>query len=353
MYESQDSEWVSSYKLRDYSNSGFTLSPDILKNGLQDSSHINESFVELQRMHVSGVNLFGSEPPASTQDKKAVVEPKVQKEDHLHNEVRHENLRTHIVWELVVFEIFIIVSTVALLDKMTEDQVWFAILAFFPSVLNAIGLIYSYKRNNLKFVPWMLQLIMLRKELVLMQLTNEASRFNGALEVGMVSIMVFLQAAISTFTSLPYWFRRLSPILHFFVIEFTVIFKFSNYENFSTGTIVKLVVFLVLFPLYLNSVFTALFTVVDQSIAKELNTHRSILMMFNSLQEGIVILQKSKGKDEEEAQQKKVIFANEIAKLIFGKVLKRTHFHKRSQDLVTEKIFFTYKRSEVFQNDEG
>ena len=65
VYESQDSEWISSYRQRSDSNSAFHLSPSpagLQKNGLQES-YMHESFVELQKMHVSGVSIFGYESP--------------------------------------------------------------------------------------------------------------------------------------------------------------------------------------------------------------------------------------------------------------------------------------------------
>ena len=74
---------------------------------------------------------------------------------------------------------------------------------------------------------------------------------------------------------------------------------------------------------YLHFVVKALLKVVEQSIAKELNTHRRIQTIFHSLQEGILIVQRS-------SEESKVIFANEIAKIIFANLLDVSDFEQKS-----------------------
>lgn len=61
-------------------------------------------------------------------------------------------------------------------------------------------------------------------------------------------------------------------------------------EDISEVDIVFCVMLYCLFTWYIHSLFGTLHKVVEQSIGEEMNNHKRILAMFNSLQEGIVIV---------------------------------------------------------------
>ena len=53
--------------------------------------------------------------------------------------------------------------------------------------------------------------------------------------------------------------------------------------------------------------------------------------------------------DQDCGSGEKVIFANEIANLLFCEVLKQKNYKKMQESLLTEKVFFRYQRSQVFE----
>ena len=163
-----------------------------------------------------------------------------------------------------------------------------------PVILNVICLAESYWNKNLKLVPLMLQFIMIRKELQLLFPEEGSDNFimvRNVLKTLGITILVFIQIVLGTFTSLPYWFRRINPFIHILILYFCMIYGLTDFESLPKSMIGMFVILFSLINLYLNSAFKALLKVVEQSIAKELNSHRRISTMFNSLQEGIVIVQ--------------------------------------------------------------
>lgn len=78
-------------------------------------------------------------------------------------------------------------------------------------------------------------------------------------------------------------------------IHTTLILSFSFYSDVHWQTLKAQDAFSVVFNtvlilIYIHFMFKTLFKVLDQSIKKELNTHRQVSTIFNSLQEGIVIV---------------------------------------------------------------
>lgn len=181
--------------------------------------------------------------------------------------------------------------------EMTSVEVSLRIASFLPTLLNLCLLVESYCHRNLRYVPLMLQLIMIRKELQLLfpqEGSSESIMLRTILKTVGITLLVFLQVVIGTFTSQPYWFRRINPFIHFAFIYFFTVFGHGNVGDLERSTIFTALVLYLIMNLYINSAFKTLLKVVEQSIAKELNSHRQIQVMFNSLQEGIVIAQKDR-----------------------------------------------------------
>lgn len=151
---------------------------------------------------------------------------------------------------------------------------------------------------------------------------------------------------LGTFTSVPYWFRRLNPFIHILIIYAFTILGQTDFKVLPKSMIGMFVILFTLINLYLNSAFKALLKVVEQSIAKELNSHRRISTMFNSLQEGIVIVQRDHALKEDNMN---IIFANEISRIIFSNVLRADTFSNIKETLLQEKMIQRYKRSDMFQ----
>ena len=89
------------------------------------------------------------------------------------------------------------------LYKLETHVLLLRLLCTLPGLINIVCLAESYIRKNFKIIPWMLQMIMLRKELQLLFDIDhgENSAMAKTMLISSVSIMVTAQVILGTFTS--------------------------------------------------------------------------------------------------------------------------------------------------------
>lgn len=211
--------------------------------------------------------------------------------------------------ELILTEIIIAGVLFPVISEKSNAHIIFQAITFLPTALNLVILAESYLHNNLKLIPLMLQLIMLRKELQLLFPIEDTTniQMRRAIKLTCIGILVMLQVVIGTFTNQPDWAKRVNPFVHFLIIFSFSIIGNADFEAFNFEDFMYCLMCFSMVISYIRSAFATFLKVVEQSIAKELNSHRRITAMFNSLQEGIVIVQQD---SQPELKPPKIIFAN-------------------------------------------
>lgn len=254
--------------------------------------------------------------------------------------------------ELAITETLLAASSFGKADR-TQTELLLRTATYVPVLLNVCCLVESYWHNNLKLVPLMLQFIMIRKELSLLFPIEdgENSQMRNMLKTLGIIILVFMQVVTGTFTSQPYWFRRINPFIHFTIIYTMCILANADFDGLTKFHFIFGAVLYIIVCIYLNSAFKTFLKVVEQSIKQELNSHRKISAIFNSLQEGIVILQQEAQTAATKAPE--IIYANEIARIIFSNLGGVENFEKASKTLVEDKLFHRYQRSAVFHQNQS
>ena len=95
--------------------------------------------------------------------------------------------------------------------------------------------------------------------------------------------MVLCQVVIGTFTNQPLWFSRINPFIHVTILYSFLFYAESNLELIQAQQIFSAAFTYILLLVYVHYAFKTMLKVVDQSIEKELNSHRQISAIFNSL----------------------------------------------------------------------
>ena len=167
--------------------------------------------------------------------------------------------------ELIVTETILAATSFSRLEDKSTAFLLLRMAATIPGLVNIALLVESYYNKNLKYVPLMLQFIMMRKELSLLFPIEDGanSEMRNMLKTMGIIILVFMQVVTSTFTSQPYWFRRINPFIHFtilysFILVTNADFKSMHKFHYIFGGVLYLIV-----NIYLNSAFKTFLKVVE------------------------------------------------------------------------------------------
>lgn len=179
-----------------------------------------------------------------------------------------------------------------------------SILILIMQVAIVLGLIYSFAAKSIKPIPYLIQIILVRKIINLHNFKkSEAQTLNyEALNQAKnmtASILIVMQTLFMCFiikSKVLRWVNVLFYLNFFFVSMILSYGKLDEMTNNDLGYLIPAQVMLNFFVIVTFGVFTEIMDVLKSETEKnqEYSTYKT---MFNSLQEGIAIL---KEKDEDE-----------------------------------------------------
>lgn len=111
-----------------------------------------------------------------------------------HNFERLKAIRQQILIEMVITEVLLLIIYKDRLFSLSLREQVIMFSSYCLTFANSLLLVHSYCRNDLSMVPWMLQLVMIRKESQLLLPYSQGQTTNyqlkNAFKVAFISLMV-------------------------------------------------------------------------------------------------------------------------------------------------------------------
>lgn len=270
-------------------------------------------------------------------------------------EERLVTIRKWLVIELIILDILVSLN---LLPKLHSQQLYGKIMAGLLLVCTLIlvtGIALSYAKPDkwLKSIGYLIQVIIFKKELVLAQpfLPESGANYNlkNVIRILAIPILIFIQMVMCLYLYESKRLKQCLPHFHFTVLYSIVVYQYLVTDGIEKSDIVFLVSVFVFLHVFLLNVFKTLNELANSQLKDEIkiSDHRKYKDIFNSLQEGIIIVQGTYDPILNWLDYQ-VQFSNEIADIIFKKILG----FARSLDLLTEyqqkklmskKLFHVYR----------